>query len=199
MKSIVKFVEGSLNVLMASFLFLMGAFIFGNVILRYLFNSGLPWAEELSRFLFVWITFLGAVGAMKENKHLGFSSVVKKMPLAIKKLFVITSNALMLYVLYLLLTGSWAMTVMGMNNRAATTNLPLALMFGVGLITFTCMIVIVLINSYQAVFVKGAIDKLIDLRESEEEILLAEKQDLQESKEESPLVKKVGGGKQSWQ
>jgi TRAP-type C4-dicarboxylate transport system permease small subunit len=199
MKSIVKFVEGSLNVLMASFLFLMGVFVFGNVVLRYLFNSGLPWAEEFSRFLFVWITFLGAVGAMKENKHLGFSSVVKKMPLKIKKVFVLTSNVLMLYVLYLLLTGSWAMTVLGMNNRAAITNLPLALMFGVGLITFTCMIIIVLINSYQALFVEGAIDRLIDLRDSEEEIRLAESQDLQEAKEESQVVNKVGGGKQSWQ
>jgi TRAP-type C4-dicarboxylate transport system permease small subunit len=157
---------------MASFLFLMMVFILGNVILRYFFNSGLTWAEELSRFLFVWIVFIGAIGAMKDNKHLGFSSVVKQMPLAVKKLFVVISNIVMLWVLYLLLTGTWAMTVLGMNNRASSTDMPLAFMFGVGLITFSCMIVMVCINTYRAVYVEGAVNELIDLQESEDEIHL---------------------------
>lgn len=168
------FVDKALNILMASFLLLMGLFIFGNVVLRYCFNSGLVWAEELSRFLFVWITFIGAIRAMKENKHLGFSSLIKRMPLNIQKLFIVTSNALMMYVLYLLLGGTWDMTILGLSNVASATNIPMAFMFGVGLITFSCMMVIVVINTYKALFVEGAVAELIDLQESEEEIQLTE-------------------------
>ncbi|WP_312198182.1 TRAP transporter small permease [Anaerospora hongkongensis] len=172
MRILVKFADKAITFLMAGFLLLMGIFVLGNVILRYFFNSGLPWAEELSRFLFVWITFLGAIEAMKENKHLGFSSLIKKMKPRIQKLFYVISNIVMLYILYLLLTGSWAMTVLGMNNRASTTDVPLAFMFGVGLITFSCMIVIVFVNTYKALFVEGAVSTLIELQESEEEVQL---------------------------
>jgi TRAP-type C4-dicarboxylate transport system permease small subunit len=158
--------------MMAGFLFLMMVFILGNVVLRYCFNSGITWAEEISRFLFVWIVFIGAIGAMQDNRHLGFTSVVKKMPLPVKKIFVVVSNILILYVLYLLLTGTWAMTILGLNNRASSTDVPLAWMFGVGLISFSWIAIIVCVNTYKALFVEGAVNKLIDLHESEDDALI---------------------------
>lgn len=174
MKKVFELVDKVINILMASFLLLMGIFIFGNVLLRYCFNSGWTWAEELSRFLFVWVTFIGAIRAMKENKHLGFSSLIRRMPLTIQKLFLVISNVMLMYVLYLLFMGSWDMTILGLSNVAAATNIPMAFMFGVGLITFSCMAVIVISNTYKALFVPGAVAELIDLQESEEEIQLTE-------------------------
>lgn len=174
MKKVFEVVDKVINALMASFLLLMGIFIFGNVLLRYFFNSGWTWAEELSRFLFVWVTFIGAIRAMKENKHLGFSSLIKRMPLTVQKGFLVISNIMLMYVLYLLFMGTWDMTILGLNNVAAATNIPMAFMFGVGLITFSCMAVIVIINTYKALFVPGAVAELIDLQESEEEIQLTE-------------------------
>jgi TRAP-type C4-dicarboxylate transport system permease small subunit len=55
---------------------LMVVLVFGNVVLRYAFNSGITVSEELSRWLFVWLIFLGATVAMKEHAHLGMDSVV---------------------------------------------------------------------------------------------------------------------------
>ncbi len=66
------------NVSMAGALLLMAILVFGNVVLRYLFNTGITWSEEAARFLFVWLTFLGAVGALNENQHLGVDLVLKK-------------------------------------------------------------------------------------------------------------------------
>ena len=48
--------------LMAAMLALMVVLVFGNVVMRYAFNSGFTLSEELSRWLFVWLTFLGAPG-----------------------------------------------------------------------------------------------------------------------------------------
>jgi TRAP-type C4-dicarboxylate transport system permease small subunit len=57
--------------LMVVCLALMVVMVFGNVVLRYGFNSGITVSEELSRWLFVWMTFLGAVVAVRNHAHLG--------------------------------------------------------------------------------------------------------------------------------
>ncbi|WP_437125406.1 TRAP transporter small permease subunit, partial [Geobacillus thermoleovorans] len=45
---------------MAATLAFMCILVFGNVVLRYGFNSGITWSEEMSRFLFIWMSFFGA-------------------------------------------------------------------------------------------------------------------------------------------
>lgn len=52
----------------------MAIMVFVNVILRYAANSGLTVSEELSRYFFVWVAFLGAVLTFRENSHLGIES-----------------------------------------------------------------------------------------------------------------------------
>ncbi|MGY2938439.1 TRAP-type C4-dicarboxylate transport system permease small subunit [Bradyrhizobium sp. GM6.1] len=59
--------------IIAACLAVMVVLVFGNVVLRYGFNSGIAISEELSRWLLVWLTFLGAVVAMREHAHLGGS------------------------------------------------------------------------------------------------------------------------------
>ena len=58
----------------------MVVMVFGNVVLRYGFNSGITASEELSRWLFVWMTYLGAVVALRNRAHLGTDSVVSRLP-----------------------------------------------------------------------------------------------------------------------
>jgi TRAP-type C4-dicarboxylate transport system permease small subunit len=49
---------------------LMVILVFGNVVHRYGFNSGITTSEEVSRYLFIWLTFIGAVIAMHERARL---------------------------------------------------------------------------------------------------------------------------------
>ena len=60
-----------LEVFLVVCLTIMVALVFGNVVLRYAFNSGITISEELSRWLFVWLTFMGAVIGLREHSHLG--------------------------------------------------------------------------------------------------------------------------------
>ena len=48
-----------------------------NVVLRYGFNSGLNFSEEMSRYFFVWLTFIGAVLAFKDHGHIGVETIVR--------------------------------------------------------------------------------------------------------------------------
>src|ERR687890_1171484 len=81
-----------LKVLIALFLAIMVVLVFGNVVLRYAFNSGITVSEELSRWLFVWVTFLGAIVAMREHGHLGVDSLVKRLPTGGKRAALIVSQ-----------------------------------------------------------------------------------------------------------
>ena len=65
-----------LRVTIAVCLAAMVVLVFANVVLRYAFNTGITVSEELGRWLFVWLTFLGAIIAMKEHGHLGMDSLV---------------------------------------------------------------------------------------------------------------------------
>ena len=69
-----------LKVLIALFLAIMVVLVFGNVVLRYGFNSGITVSEEVSRWLFVWLTFLGAIVALREYGHLGVDMLVRRLP-----------------------------------------------------------------------------------------------------------------------
>src|SRR5918994_5521779 len=93
-----------LKALIALFLAIMVVLVFGNVVLRYAFNSGITVSEEVSRWLFVWLTFLGAVVAMREHGHLGVDSLVKRLPPTGAKLAVLAGQGLMLLATALLIS-----------------------------------------------------------------------------------------------
>lgn len=54
----------------AVLMFLIIFLTFLQVCLRYVFNHSLAWIEEISRYLFIWIVFLGSVIAFKHNLHI---------------------------------------------------------------------------------------------------------------------------------
>ncbi|SME93682.1 TRAP-type C4-dicarboxylate transport system, small permease component [Tistlia consotensis] len=51
-----------------------------NVFYRYVLASGLVWADELPGFLLVWIAFLGAYLAARDDGHIAFDLLVAKLP-----------------------------------------------------------------------------------------------------------------------
>ena len=112
-----------LKILIALFLAVMVVLVFSNVVLRYVFNSGITVSEEVSRWLFVWLTFLGAIVAMREHGHLGVDSLVKRLPNWGKRACLVTSQVLMLFVTWLLLTGSIEQTIINWEVSAPASGL----------------------------------------------------------------------------
>jgi TRAP-type C4-dicarboxylate transport system permease small subunit len=111
--------------LLALALACMVVMVFGNVVLRYAFDSGITVSEELSRFLFVWLTFLGAVAVMGEGGHLGYNLVARALPRAGQLACRIVSDLLMLLCCGVFLWGAWAQTLLNLGNAAPVSGLPL--------------------------------------------------------------------------
>jgi TRAP-type C4-dicarboxylate transport system permease small subunit len=158
-----------LKALIALFLAIMVVLVFGNVVLRYAFNSGITVSEEVSRWLFVWLTFLGAIVAMREHGHLGVDSLVKRLPTWGKKAALIVSQFLMLLVTWLLLRGSWEQTMINWDVAAPASGLSTGLFYGVGIVFAVSTGFILLADLYRAVAGRLSEAELVMVKESEEQ------------------------------
>jgi len=68
------------------------ALAFYNVIARYVFNSSLTWASELTIYLFLWSTFFGAAYCFKQDAHISISVLLDKVPARTAKLLMLLSH-----------------------------------------------------------------------------------------------------------
>ncbi|MDO5624095.1 MAG: TRAP transporter small permease [Pseudomonadota bacterium] len=123
---------------------LMVVLVFGNVVLRYGFNSGLVFSEEVSRFIFMWLTLLGALLALHQRSHLGMTSVIAALPIQGRRVLRFVSDLIMLGCCVLLAWGTWQQVVLAMVDRAPVTGIPMGLVFSALLVCSVGMAAILL-------------------------------------------------------
>src|SRR5256714_15438298 len=120
--------------LIALLLAVMVVMVFGNVVLRYGFNSGIIVSEEVSRWLFLWGTFLGAIVALKEHAHLGSDFLVSRLPVLGKKICLVLGHLLMLYATWLVYSGALAQVRINLHVEAPVTGASMAFVYGTGVV-----------------------------------------------------------------
>lgn len=123
-----------LKVAVVVLLAIMVALVFGNVFLRYAFNSGITVSEELSRWLFVWLTFLGSIYALREHQHLGTDMLVSRLGPRGRRACLLIGHALMLWICWLLFQGSFAQTRLNWNVTAPSSGLSVAWFYMSGMV-----------------------------------------------------------------
>lgn len=158
----------ALKAVIALCLAVMVVLVFGNVVLRYVFNSGITISEELSRWLMVWLTFLGAIVALREHAHLGVDTLVRALPASGKRICFVLSYSLMLFADWLLLSGSWKQILITAGDRAPATNLSVGLFYGAGLVFGISAGVILIYDLVRVLTGAASEDDLVAVRESEE-------------------------------
>jgi TRAP-type C4-dicarboxylate transport system permease small subunit len=153
---------------MALLLAAMVVLVFGNVVLRYGFNSGIAISEELSRWLFVWMVFLGAIVGLKEHAHLGVDSLIKALPPLGRKLCYGLSHALMLYASVLLTEGSWKQMVLNSDTTAPASGLSVGIFYAAGVMFGAASCLILASELYLLLAGKLGNAELIAISESED-------------------------------
>ncbi len=139
----------ALEALIALGLALMVLLVFGNVVLRYAFNSGIVMSEELSRWLFVWVTFLGAVIALHEHTHLGTDMLVKRLPLLGKRLCMAVAYGLMIFACWLVLRGALDQTKINWDVSAPSSGASMAIFYASGVVFAVSALLILLADLYR--------------------------------------------------
>jgi TRAP-type transport system small permease protein len=159
----------ALKAAIAICLAVMVVLVFGNVLLRYLFNSGITLSEELSRWLMVWLTFLGAIVALRRHAHLGVDTLIRMLPHKGRLLCFVLSYLLMLYADWLLTLGSWRQSVITFTDQAPATGLSVGLFFYSSGVVFGASAAVILIYDLVRVCSGQASDEeLIAVKEEED-------------------------------
>jgi TRAP-type C4-dicarboxylate transport system permease small subunit len=170
-----------LDALIALALAIMVVLVFGNVVLRYAFNSGITMSEEVSRWLFVWVTFLGAVVAVRERAHLGTDFLVARLPVLGKKICLVAGHLLMLYATWLLFSGSLAQAKINWDVQAPVTGASTAIFYASGIVFAVSAAVFLLSDLARALTGKLGDDELVMVKESED-LAQLERDDMTEHK-----------------
>ena len=144
-----KFLVKSLEWLLICVFGLMVLLVFGNVVLRYGFNYGIIFSEEVSRFLFVWMVFLGSVLMLRDNGHLGVHTVTKLLPLAGKKFCKFVGDASTLACCVLMTYGGWKIVGLNMVNYAPVSGIPIGVVYSALLVCSVGMSVLLIGSLYR--------------------------------------------------
>jgi TRAP-type C4-dicarboxylate transport system permease small subunit len=160
-----------IDLLLAVALAIMVVLVFGNVVLRYGFNSGITTSEELSRWLFVWLTFLGAVVAMKDGTHLGSDALISRLSKRGKQVLYAVSHGLMLYVCVLIFQGALELVRINWDATSAVMEVSMAWFYLPGMVLSLLGGLVLLHNLWRLVCGQLSDAELIGVRESEEEPL----------------------------
>lgn len=93
-------------------------FVFTAAVMRWA-GSPVAWSVDIAQLLFVWLIFLGANRALRENRHIGVDFFVKKMPDKVREFIDI--------ILYLLILGfliflSWHGILLSIENSIRQIN-----------------------------------------------------------------------------
>jgi TRAP-type C4-dicarboxylate transport system permease small subunit len=172
-----------LKFMVVFFIATMVVLVLGNVILRYGFNSGITVSEELSRWSFVWLTFTGAIIAMREHTHLGMDTLVSKLPVLGKKICYVLSHLIMILCVLLFLSGAYDQTVINIGVEAPASGFSSGFFYGVGIFFCVPALLILCYDLYAMLSGKLKDDELIQIRESEEELDEAKLEELQHEME----------------
>lgn len=157
-----------INLLIAAALAVMVLMVFGNVVLRYAFNSGIAVSEEISRWLFVWITFLGAIVAVKEHGHLGTDLLLVKLPPRAQRVCLVVAHGLMLFCTWLLFSGGLAQARINSDVEAPVTGASVAIFYASGVVFAVASGLLLLLNLWRLLSGQVRDDQLVRASGSEE-------------------------------
>ncbi|MBT3068103.1 TRAP transporter small permease [Rhodoferax sp. U11-2br] len=165
LKALADALTRTLEVLMVLCLVVMLVMVFGNVVLRLFFNTGIDLSEEIPRFAFVWMTFLGAIVGMRRRAHLGVDILVQALPVLGRKVCWGVSQVVMLVCCVYIVYGTYLQHDIIEGNASPVAQLSMLWVFGVSCLTGTAIGMICLSNLIRLFAGKVSADELIDVNE----------------------------------
>lgn len=129
MKKLNETIQSILYYLLAFMICLMTVIVVLQVFFRYVMSSPLTWSEELARYLFVWITFLGIAIAIRKKAHVAIGLVVEHLPKMQQRIIRIINTVMILLLGGIIVYGGVQLMKIGEIQKSATLLLPMSLVF----------------------------------------------------------------------
>lgn len=172
----------------------MVLFVFLNVVLRMIFNSGLTWSEELSRYLFVFVTYIGAISAMRSNAHFGVDTLVTRVKPKVQLTFYIVSQTIIAVIMGILVRGALKMVMQSKGSVTAALSIPYSVLYGVGILTGAAIALIAVTHIIHAIKHPEEIGELVCMHESDDDEAVKEALQAAATLEEGAHTSKLNKG-----
>ncbi len=111
--------------LIAGLMFAMAMLIFAQVLARYAFGNSLTWSEEIGRYIFVWMSFLGMATAIREKAHVALDILLQHLTGVSKKAIVLFNGLLLLVLSGALVASGFYLVQYGMLQNSSAVRLPM--------------------------------------------------------------------------
>jgi len=154
-----------LEVIMVVCMIVMFILVFINVMMRIFMNSGIDVSEELPRYAFVWMTFVGAVVGMRKHSHLGVDMVVAALPVLGRKVCWGISQAIMAVCSLYMLYGTWLQHDIIASNASPVMQMSMLWAFGISYLTGAAITLICAANLIRLFLGQVEENELIDVQE----------------------------------
>ena len=154
-----------LEVMLVITMIVMFVLVFINVMLRIFLNSGIDFAEEVPRFAFIWMTFIGAVIGMHKHTHLGVDMLVATLPVLGRKICWGISQAIMTICSLYMLYGTWLQHDILAANASAVLQISMLWVYGVSYLTGVAITFICISNIIRLFLGQVDESELVDVQE----------------------------------
>jgi TRAP-type C4-dicarboxylate transport system permease small subunit len=164
-KKILNTLFKAVEILIAFFLAVMILLVFMNVLFRYLFSKGFAWSEEIARLCFIYLVYLGSIGAMRDNQHLIIDSILARVPVIAQRIIYFLVQAGVIWLMFILAQGSWMLMLQNLRDRWVATHFPTYLVYAAGFITGIAIGIIALTNMFRLIILKMPVAELLKIRD----------------------------------
>lgn len=141
--------EANLAAILMGLMLVMMAY---QIVTRYVFNNPSDWTEEVMRYTYVWIVFLGSSAALADKSHVAITLLADKLSARGRAALEIGLDSLLIAYFALLFYLGCRATMVNMNiNLSVLDSVPYAVVYVVIPLTCITMILRTLVNLQRSV------------------------------------------------
>ncbi|MBI4842271.1 MAG: TRAP transporter small permease [candidate division NC10 bacterium] len=140
LRAVDRILDGATLALLTALLLVVGAQIFA----RYVLNHSLFWSEELARYLFIYLVFLGAAIVLRREGHIRVSFFVEKLPPGPRRVVAVLGDILLLAFVGIVLIQSVRLAIMVWTVPTAALLIPWTFVYLGILLGMAAMVLVML-------------------------------------------------------
>ncbi|MCL4369910.1 MAG: TRAP transporter small permease [Chloroflexi bacterium] len=115
--------------------------VFGQVFCRYVLHDSPSWTEELARYDFIWISFLGSFVAFKRRAHVIVDTLLVALPPNVQRILTIAVQLAVAVFLVVLVQEGWKMILVTSNTKATMLQVPMSYVYAAVPVSAALMLV----------------------------------------------------------
>lgn len=144
MKKLISFLDKFEDVVSIIFLVILSITVLIQVFCRYVLNSPLTGTEELARFAFIWMIFVGSAYVIKHGGHIGVEAIVMYLPDKVRKVIRVAINIMIIFTLIYILPSAIGFARLMDRIGSSALQIPMSYVYAsvcVGIILMTIRLI----------------------------------------------------------